>query len=406
METTARPAALLAGIANLPRPRIGQALSVRFQFCGAKRSCIVPALKGRRRLGKLDSKVDAVFADMDVPQHPGAALLVIDRDEIVYSKCYGLADLETLRPITTDTSFYLASISKQFTAMAAMLLAEQGRLSFDDRLSVYFPQLPSWSAEISLRHLLHHTAGLPDYFQLFSSSATTVSKWTRDMTDVTNAAVLDRLVTAEPDFATGAKHAYSNTGYVILSMIVARVSGQSFADFLKANVFNPLGMKNTVVFDASRPARYKLAHGYWDENARFERWDYPLLTTGDGGIFSTLDDFFLWDRALNTERLVSKATMDEAFTSGATHDGGSVGYGFGWMTDVSPYLTQAEPEQLLTIGGDGLRYVAHGGNLVAYNNYVVRFLDTRRTIIVMTNHRGVPGPRIRAHQVGQILFSE
>lgn len=356
-------------------------------------------------MGKLDSKVDAVFADMDVPQHPGAALLVTDRDEIVYSKCYGLADLQTLRPITTDTSFYLASISKQFTAMAAMLLSEQGRLSFDERLSVYFPQLPSWSAEISLRHLLHHTAGLPDYFQLFSSSAT-VSKWTREMTDVTNAAVLDRLVTAELDFATGAKHAYCNTGYVLLSMIVAMVSGRSFADFLKANVFGPLGMEHTVVFDASRPALYKLAHGYWDENARFERWDYPMLTTGDGGIFSTLDDLFLWDRALNTERLVSKATMDEAFTPGATDDGESVGYGFGWMTDVSSYLTEGEPEQLLTLGGAGLRYVAHGGNLVAYNNYVVRFLDTRRTIIVMTNHRGIPGPRIRAHQVGQILFSE
>src|ERR1700744_6376131 len=297
---------------------------------------------------------------MDVPQHPGAALLVIDRDEIVYSKCYGLADLETLRPITTDTSFYLASISKQFTAMAVMLLAKQGRLSFDDRLPAYFPLLPSWSAEISLRHLLHHTAGLPNYFPLFSSGAT-VSEWTRDITNLTNAAVLDRLVTAEPDFAAGTKHAYSNTGYLLLSLIVAIVSGLSFADFLKANVFGPLGMERTLVFDASRPARHKLAHGYWNENDRFLRWDYPLLTTGDGGLFSTLDDLFLWDRALNTERLVSKAALDEAFTSGATRDGESVGYGFGWMTDVSSYLTEAEPEQLVTLGGAGLRYVAHGG---------------------------------------------
>lgn len=357
-------------------------------------------------MGKLDGKVDAVFADMDVPLHPGAALVVVDNDEIVYTKCYGLADIETLRPITTDTSFYLASISKQFTAMAAMLLAEQGRLSFDDRLPDYFPQLPSWAEEISLRHLLHHTAGLPDYFQLFSSSAT-FSEWTCDMTGVTNAAVLDRLGTAEPDFVAGAKHAYSNTGYVMLSMIVAMVSRQSFADFLKANIFAPLGMEHTLAFDASRPPRHKLAHGYRrNENARFERWDYPLLTTGDGGLFSTLDDLFLWDRALSTERLVSKATMNEAFTSGATRDRNPVGYGFGWMTDVSPYLTEAEPEQLLTLSGAALRYVAHGGSLVAYNNYIARFLDTRRTIIVLTNHCCVPGPRIRAHQVGQIIFGE
>src|SRR5262249_53271437 len=113
-------------------------------------------------------RVDAVFADMDMPQHPGAALLVVDHDEIVYGKCYGLADLETHPPITTDSSFYLASIAKQCTAMAIMLLAQQGKLSFEDRLLAYLPQFPSWGAEITLRHLLHHTSGLPNYFDLFS----------------------------------------------------------------------------------------------------------------------------------------------------------------------------------------------------------------------------------------------
>src|SRR5215470_5249893 len=111
----------------------------------------------------LVERVDAVFADMEMPQHPGAALLVIDHGESVYSKCYGLADLETQQPITADSSFYLASITKQFTAMAIMLLAEQGKLGYEDRLLAYFPQFPSWGAEIALRHLLHHTSGLPDY---------------------------------------------------------------------------------------------------------------------------------------------------------------------------------------------------------------------------------------------------
>jgi len=111
----------------------------------------------------LAERVDAVFADMDLPQHPGAALLVIDHGERLYSECYGLADLESQRPITADSSFYLASISKQFTAMAIMLLAEQGKLSFEDRLLTYFPRFPSWGAEITLRHMLHHTSGLPGY---------------------------------------------------------------------------------------------------------------------------------------------------------------------------------------------------------------------------------------------------
>ena len=141
-------------------------------------------------MGKLDGKIDAVFADMNVPQHPGAALLVIDHDEIVYSKCYGLADLETQRPITTDTSFYLASISKQYTAMAIMLLAEDGRLSHEDRLPAFFPPIPSWGAEISVRHLLHHTSGLPGYVHFFSSSVG-IPEWTREINGVTNEAVLE-----------------------------------------------------------------------------------------------------------------------------------------------------------------------------------------------------------------------
>jgi CubicO group peptidase (beta-lactamase class C family) len=352
----------------------------------------------------LVEQVDAVFADMDKPQHPGAALLVTDHDEIVYSKGYGLADLETERPITADTSFYLASISKQFTAMAIMLLAERGKLSFDDHLFDYLRRFPAWGAEITLRHLLHHISGLPEYFHLFSSSER-IPEFTRAITGVTNEAVLERVVSGPgPDFPVGAQYAYSNTGYVLLALIVANVSGQSFADFLKANVFDPLGMKHTVVYDASRPARHRLAQGYIEEAGQFRRWDYPLLTAGDGGLFSTLDDLFLWDQALSTEQLVPKAALEQAFTSGTTNDGTSVDYGFGWFTNILPYLSAAERAQLLAFGGPGQRHVAHGGSLCHYN-YIIRCLDTRRTIILLTNYPGVPGPRVRAHHVAEILFS-
>jgi len=232
----------------------------------------------------LDCKIDAVFADMEVPQHPGAALLVIDHDEIIYNKCYGLADLETQRPITPDTSFYLGSISKQFTAMAIMLLVENERLSYDDRLPAFFPQFPSWGTEISVRHLLHHTSGLPEYVPLFSSSEG-VFDWAREINGLTNEAVLQRAMDLTgPEFPVGAQYSYSGMGYVMLAMIVAIVSGKSFAEFLKVRIFDPLGMKHTVAYDASRPARHKLAHGYWKEKDQFERWDYPMLTTGDGGL--------------------------------------------------------------------------------------------------------------------------
>jgi CubicO group peptidase (beta-lactamase class C family) len=362
----------------------------------------------------LVARVDAVFADMDKPGHPGAGLLVIDHDEIVYRRCYGLADLETQRPVTADTTFYLGSISKPFFAMAIMLLAEDGRLGYEDRLSAFFPQLPSWGAEISVRHLLHHTSGLPGYVQFFSSSVG-VHDWAREINGVTNEAVFERAMTlAGPEFPVGTQYFYSGMGYVLLGMIVATVSGQSCGDFLKARIFDPLGMKHTVAYDQSRPARHKLAHGYFLEDGRFQRWDYPMLTVGDGGLFSTLDDLFLWDQALNTERLIPKALLEQAFTSGKTNDGTPVDYGFGWYTSVSSFVTAAEREQLRAIGADR-GYVAHGGSCVAYFNYIIRLLDTRRTILVLTNcgpitpaselHRGgIPSPRIRAHQVAGILF--
>src|SRR6202453_2030898 len=351
-------------------------------------------------------RVDAVFADMDMPQHPGAALLVVDRDEIVCRRCYGLADMQTQRLITTDTSFYLASISKPFTAMAIMQLADEGRLSYDDRLSAFFPQLPLWSREISLRHLLHHTSGLPGYVQFFSSSAE-IHKLTHEINGITNEAVLERAMDlAKPEFPIGAQYAYSGMGYVLLAMVVAIVSGQSCADFLKAEIFDPLGMKHTVAYDQSRPTRHKLAHGYWKEKDQFERWDYPMLTVGDGGLFSTLDDLFLWDQALNPERLAPKHPPEGLFTPGVTNDGASVGYGFGWYTNVFPFCNAAEREHLLRLGGANLHHVAHGGSCVAYNNYAIRFLDTQRTIMVLTNHLAIPGPRIRAHQVAEILFGD
>jgi CubicO group peptidase (beta-lactamase class C family) len=363
------------------------------------------------------ARVDAVFADMDGLQHPGAAVLATEHGEIVYQKCFGLADLDTQRPVTTNSSFYLASLSKQFTAMAIMLLAEQGKLNFDDPLAAFFPRFPAWGAGITLRHMLHHTSGLPDYFGLFKPHGAEALNIARDMKDVTNEDILERVMAlAGPAFPAGANHAYCNTGYVLLAMIVGVVSGQSFAAFLKTNLFDPLGMKHSVVYDASRPARHNLAHGYWEEQGQFARWDYPLLNAGDGGLFSTLDDLHLWDQALNAEKIVPRAALARGFTSGATDDGTPVGYGFGWYTDVSQYLSAGEQRALLTLGDAGLRHVVHGGSLVAHYNFMIRFLDTQRTIIVLMNRGpvapasnpdqlpGVPGPRVRAFQLAEILF--
>jgi len=339
-------------------------------------------------------KVDTVFADMDKPRNPGAALLVVEGGRRIVTRCYGCADLATGRPITADSSFYLASVSKQFTAMAILLLAAQEKLGLDDHLRNYFPQFPAWGDTITLRHLIHQTSGLPDYFGLFlpdksAPPSVVAGDMVEHMGGLTNAEVLDRTMhVPHPDFPAGSQHAYSNTNYTLLSMIVGLVCGLSFPAFMKAAIFDPLGMANTLVYDASHPSLHNIAHGYVEQAGGFRRWDYPLLTTGDGGMFSTLDDLFLWDQALNNDRLVPHRVLQQFFADGATDDGRSTGYGFGWMTNIFGTA----------------RHVAHGGSLGPYNTCMVRYLDMQRTIVLLTNRIGVPGPRVRVQQVADILF--
>lgn len=339
-------------------------------------------------------RIDALFADMGRTQHPGAALLIVEGSQRLATRCFGLADFEAGRPIAPDSAFYLASISKQFTAMGILQLAERGTLRLDDRLHDYFPQFPAWGARITLRHLLHQTSGIPDYFALFlpdkaAAPNVVAADITRHMNGLTNETVLDRVIRVpRPDFPPGSQHAYSNTNYTLLSMIVAFASGQPFAVFMRDSIFAPLGMGNTLVYALPRPPLRNLAHGYVEENGSFRRWNYPLLTTGDGGMFSTLDDLFLWDQALNTEKLLPRAALERFLGDGTTDDGADTGYGFGWMTNVF---------------GDA-RHAAHGGSLGPYNNCLVRYLDRQRSIVLLTNHYGVPGPRIRVQQVAEIAF--
>lgn len=338
-------------------------------------------------------EIDAIFADMDVPQHPGAALMVIEDGEVLYQRGYGLANLEANTPITADSSFYLASVAKQFTAMAVMLLAEQGKLSYDDPLHQYFPQFPQWAVGITLRHLIHHTSGLPEYFPLFSLNMETKSipEWTRDVQGITSRAVLERVMQEQALLSpVGEKWEYCNSGYVLLALIVEAVAGQPYAQFMRDRIFAPLGMAHTLVYDETHPTPHNLAQGYVEVDGAFQRWQYPLLTAGDGGMFSTLNDLFLWDQALHTEKLVSTAALQQSFTPGTTNDGTTTHYGFGWGDNLYK----------------GKRQVAHPGGLGAYNTYILRFLDDQRTLIVLANHELNPTIVERTHQVAGILFTD
>lgn len=284
-------------------------------------------------------------------------ILVTENGKVIYRKALGYADLQTKEPLIPESCFYLASVSKQFTAMAVMILKESNKLSYDDKLSEYFPEFPGYADEVTIWHLLTHTSGVPDHYGLNAYKK-----------DLKNSEVLELLVKQEAlDFTPGEKYSYSNGGFVLLSMIVEKASGQPFHLFMKKNIFDPLGMKNTLVFDESKPEIKNRAKGY-NSNGALD--DYEILTTGAGGMYSTLDDLHLWDQALYTEKLVSKATLEEAFTPTVLNSGERSDYGFGWGISED----------------ENGKVVSHSGGMNGYRTFIRRDLAHNNGYIWLTNN--------------------
>jgi CubicO group peptidase (beta-lactamase class C family) len=332
--------------------------------------------------------IDALFTSTREGRHPGAAVMVIQDGAVEHRRGYGLADLEVGTPIGGDTAFYLGSLAKAFTAMAVMLLAEAGKVRYDEPVRRLVPELAAFADPITVRHLLQHTGGLPDYFRLSKR------RDLAELTGFTNADVLAWLCRLEGlDFAPGERRQYSNAGYVLLAILVARAAGQPFAHFLKARIFTPLGMRRTLVYDETEPDVSPLAHGYFGgtspDDTAYQRWDYHLRTAGGGGIFSTIDDLYHWDQALFTERLVSSATLREAWTPGHLNNGEAFGYGFGW--EIGTFR--------------GRRQLAHSGNLAAYHARLLRFPDDGWTVIVLANADRVNAVA-SAEQIAALCLSE
>lgn len=281
-------------------------------------------------------------------------ILVAKNNEIVYRNALGYSNLETKESLNPESAFYLASVSKQFTTMAVMILKERELLTYEDKLSDYFPEFPPYAKEVTIRQMMNHTSGIPDHYRLNAYKP-----------DLSNSDVFDLLITQESlDFNPGDKYSYSNGAYVLLSMIVEKVAETSFHLFMKANIFDPLKMNNTLVFDESKPAVTNRAIGY---NIAGELDDYDILTTGAGGMFSNLDDLFLWDQSLYTDQLISQETLAEAFKPTTLNDGELSTYGYGWGMNVDDNTVQ------------------HSGGLAGYRTYFKRYLNNQDSYILLTN---------------------
>jgi len=310
------------------------------------------------------AEVDRLLAAAGRADAPGAAVIAI-RDGIVLKRgAFGLADLERGVPITTDTAFRLASVSKQFTAMAIMMLAEQGRLAYDDPITRFLPELARFGDDLRIRHLLNHTGGLPDYYDVMVEISGVERPRTLDAL-----AVLSRW--GEPLFPPGERYEYSNPGYELLALVVERASGGSYAEFVEKRIFAPLGMTSSVVMDERSPTIAKRARGYRRDGDGFRLDDdHPLnFVIGSGGIYSSVEDLARWDRALQGERLVRRETLAEAFRRTRSNGGDEIPYGFGW--------------RLGERGGRACTW--HGGEWLGFQTFIARYPAERFSAIVLSN---------------------
>lgn len=320
-------------------------------------------------------EVDRLFAEYDAADMPGAAVMVIQDGEPVLARGYGLARLEEGMQVTPATNFRLASITKQFTATAVLMLVDRGQLSLDDTLRQHYPQYPPFADRITIRHLLQHTSGIEDYEPIYGDP---FPEQIRDR------GVLELLgATEDTYFDPGSEYRYSNSAYAILASLVEDLSGQSFADFLDENIFAPLGMQNTRAFVKGYSDVANRAWGYTVEDGQVEFADQSSWSAvlGDGGVYSSLDDLLTWDRALYDNDLLPPTLWAEAWTPGLEN------YGFGWRIDEY----------------HGHRRIHHSGSTSGFRNFMQRFPDLKLTVIVLTN-RAAPDVQPLAEKVADLYL--
>jgi len=316
---------------------------------------------------KTDSAIDAILAPYRQPNVPGASVLVMQDGRTVYEKAFGSADLEAHTPATVRTDYRLASLTKAFTAMSIMLLVKDGKLHYDDRLVDVLPGAPAYAKDVRIRHLLTHTSGLVDYEDFVPDSQTTQL----DDNDVLE--LMHRTDTL--NFAPGSAYHYSNSAYVLLGLIVQRVSGVPFPKFLHDRIFAPLHMDSTVAYVKGSSTVPNRAYGYTgDSTGHFGRTDQSSTsaTLGDGGIYSSVTDMAKWSDALDKATLVDAATMHRAWSPTMLTTGKESGYGYGWF--------------VATVNGE--LQLRHHGESTGFTNAILKYPQRKLTIIVLTNRTG------------------
>jgi CubicO group peptidase (beta-lactamase class C family) len=333
------------------------------------------------------AQIDALFASVDA-KSPGAAVLVIKDGKPIFQRGYGVTDLRSLHKIDEHTNFRLASVTKQFTAMAAMLLVHEGKLHYDETLTDVFPEFPAYGKKITIRNLLNHTSGLIDYEDLMARQyRNTPDDQIPQIHDAGVLALLEKESTTK--FPPGSRWAYSNSGYCILAMVVQKISGEPFGDFLRDRIFKPLEMANTLAYEKGKNEVTNRAYGHTKESDGWHETDQSSTsaTLGDGGVYTSLVDMARWDAALREHTLLSEQEMQPALaavqptSAPAEENGHSVSYGFGWFVD--PYFV--DPYK-------GHTRMWHYGETAGFRTSIQRFLKDNLTVVVLCNRADLRAP--------------
>ena len=330
-------------------------------------------------------EVDAVFAEYDVAGSPGCALGIIGDGQLAYARGYGMANLEYGIPITSRSVFRMASVSKQFTAAAIALLAAEGRISLDDDIRKYVPELPDLATPVTIRQLVHHTSGVRDYLTLFALAGF------RDEDFYTDDEVVAMLARQKAlNFTPGSELLYSNSGYFLLSVIVKRAAGEPLSAYAQKKIFDPLGMAGTHFHDDHTRVVPNRATGYSRRDDGTWHVDQTTLDMiGDGGVFTSIEELVKWDRVFDDSPLGGPALVETLLTPGVLNDGTTTDYAFG--LGLRSYR--------------GLKTVEHGGSFVGFRTMILRFPGERLSIACLCN-LAQAGPDRLARRVADVVLAD
>ncbi|MBM1106385.1 beta-lactamase family protein [Aurantibacter crassamenti] len=338
-------------------------------FCGCKSS--------EKLVEKKETKQDLInflFQDY-IGEKPSASFIVVKDGKIRDCQSFGYADLENKILANCETNYRLASVTKQFTAMGILVLINQGKLSYDTRLTEVLPEFPEYGKEITIKNLMSHRSGLQDYSKLYPKDAEK---------QLVDKEVLNLLIKQDSLlFPANSNFKYSNSGYAVLAMIIERVSGKSFKEFMDKEIFEKTGMANSTVYLKDLQIKNR-AYGYKFNDTIYENKDQNIWSAiqGDGGIYSSVNDYVHWDSSLYDETLVKTDLRNDAFSNwdenGKT-DG--KGYGFGWQIDIK----------------NNRKYLMHGGSTTGFLNYSLRIPSEKIAVVIYTNTTDYGGLGRKAH---------